>query len=54
MDIESKPISFELWIEERQKVLWAYIKTSKHYPGELIDEFSFLDRMRREWENRNA
>ena len=54
MEIESKPITFELWIEERQKVLWAYIKTSKHYPEELIDEFSFLDRMRREWENRNA
>ena len=44
---------FELWIEQRQEDLWEAIKRAKHYPENLINEWSFLDEMRKEWAYRN-
>ena len=44
---------FELWIEDRQKVLWENIRVSNHYPEDLINEWAFLDEMRKEWAYRN-
>jgi len=45
---------FELWIEARQDDLWEAIKRSEDYPDELIVEIAFLEKVKREWENRNA
>ena len=44
---------FDLWIEQRQEELWEAIKRSEHYPEDFINEWSFLDEMRREWKFRN-
>ena len=41
---------FEYWIELRLQDLWTIIKSCKTYPIELIEEFEFIERMRREWE----
>ena len=42
---------FEYWIELRMAELWTVIKSSKTYPEKLIDEWEFLERTRRKWQD---
>ena len=42
---------FEYWIDLRMADLWTAIKTSEHYPERLINEWAFLERMKKQWQD---